>query len=53
MCICKRCGKPNDDCEFAVCTNCYLEMTEDEVVKDMVMGGRFNREKLEKESENV
>lgn len=46
-CICKRCGKPNDECEFSVCVNCYIEMSDDEVKKNMVSGGRFYGEKLE------
>lgn len=50
-CICSRCKKQMDDCEFTVCINCYLEMSDDEVNSNIVSGGRFYGEKLEKEEE--
>ena len=40
-CLCTRCNKPMEDCEFTVCINCYLEMTDEEVKKNMFLGGRF------------
>jgi len=39
--VCKRCGKPNDDCDFALCVWCYLEQAEDDVARNIACGGRF------------
>ena len=46
MCECKKCGKPSE-CEFSVCINCFLEMSDGEATKNMASGGRFYVEKLE------
>jgi hypothetical protein len=30
-----------DECDFAVCVRCYLDMSDDEVKQNIVSGGRF------------
>jgi len=40
-CICKVCEQPNSDCEFAICTWCWLEMTDDDTIRNIALGGRF------------
>jgi hypothetical protein len=40
-CLCVRCNKPMEDCEFTVCISCYLEMPDDEATKNLKTGGRF------------
>jgi len=48
-CLCIKCGKPMNDCEFTVCLNCYLGMTDDEVNKNPATGGRFYEKEKPKE----
>ena len=38
-----------EDCEFTTCINCYIEMSDDDVKKNMVAGGRFYPNVVEKE----
>ena len=51
-CRCKNCGKPMEDCEFEVCVNCHLEMTDDEVTQNMISGGRFYGEEFKKKAKD-
>ena len=37
-----------DECEFTVCIWCFLEMSDDDVKKNLVSGGRFYSD-IEKE----
>ena len=40
-CKCKRCGSPNNDCDFAICYECFLDQAEDDLERNMILGGRF------------
>lgn len=45
-CKCEKCGKPTNDCEFTLCSQCFLESRETDIEKDMFTMGRFYTEKL-------
>ena len=40
-CKCKRCGSPNNDCDFAICYECFLDQAEDDLTRNMICGGKF------------
>jgi len=42
---CKICGEITDD-GLETCIKCFIETHDEDLVKDMVEGGRFHREKL-------
>ena len=48
-CICEKCGRPTYDCNSRVCGRCLIEEGDDNTKKNLVAGGRFYGEKLEKE----
>ena len=48
MRVCEICGQYSAG--LKLCVKCFLERCENKLTKDMVVGGRFYREKLLKEN---
>ena len=52
-CRCQECGKPAE-CGEKLCSNCYLNKLNDDVVEaNMMAGGRFYHSKRQLNNENL